>query len=304
MSKPLVSVLIPAFNSGTTIQRSLSSLVGQTVDNWEAVLVDDGSTDDTWSRSLLISDDRIRRFRLPSNVGRGAARQFALDHSTGLFICMLDADDWYYPWKLESQLEAMQAFPEATLVTSSMASVRENGELAGIWRGQVIPHPERFAPQFKSLIDMSFPHGPSMIRATAARAFAYSNQLRRAEEFHYLARVMRGERYRVSSCVLYCYSDERSFQGEGPVSRYLWSARASFKLIPFYPASATCLAIMKIMQGALSFISGGKRIGKRTHPSAPTEAELAEFDLARKSIEGIVGRSQSEVLTRDVSSAS
>ena len=285
MTSPVVSVLVPAFNCELTIQRALSSLVAQTFGDWEAVFVDDGSTDDTWSRALMVDDDRVRCLRLPENVGRGAARQTALHQSTGQFICTLDADDWYYPWKLERQLAEMEAYPQVVLVSSAMASVNLDGGLAGVWRGHGRDSEVDVAPPLRSLRSMKFPHGTSMIRAPEAQAFEYSTDLRRAEEYHFLARLLKGRRYLQSERVLYAYSDELSFEREGPLTRYLWSAKASLKLLDHFPASASVLAFRKAIQAGVALISGGQRVGSRRRPSPPTRHEIGEFECARERVD-------------------
>ncbi len=92
--RPLVSVMMPCYNSAGTLPLALASLVAQTYENWECILVDDGSTDRPIDIVEQASDKRISFFRLDRNMGRGVAQQAALDYATGDYLCMLDADDW------------------------------------------------------------------------------------------------------------------------------------------------------------------------------------------------------------------
>jgi len=288
--QPLVSILVPAFNAGATIQRALSSLIAQTVESWEAILVDDGSTDATWDRAASVSDHRIRRFKLPTNVGRGAARQFALRQSAGSFICLQDADDWCYPWKLERQLEALERHPEASLVSSAMASVGEDGSLRGIWRDtSQDTNPELTSP-LVSLFGLRFPRAPCMLRSVVAREFEYCSRLLRAEEFHYLARALKRKRFLVLGEALYAYCDEGSFSREGPASRYVWSARASLRLVRNYPISASILLAKKVLQVVLSLFSPSRCTGSRLKPLPPSREEIREFERACLVIDDVMAR--------------
>ncbi|WP_347302926.1 glycosyltransferase family 2 protein [Croceibacterium sp. TMG7-5b_MA50] len=103
----LVSVIVPAFNAGHFIHRTLQSIVSQTHRAMEIIVVDDGSTDDTaaqverWSRS----DPRIRLVR-QDNAGVAAARNAGIAQARGRYVAPVDADDLWAPDKLEQQLTA------------------------------------------------------------------------------------------------------------------------------------------------------------------------------------------------------
>ncbi|MDP5227255.1 MULTISPECIES: glycosyltransferase family 2 protein [Arthrobacter] len=96
-----MSVIIPVYNSGQLVAGALESLRAQTFDNWEALLVDDCSTDDSviLVRELLeqLNDTRIRLFELPENGGPSAARNHGVREAGGEFVCFLDADDTFLP---------------------------------------------------------------------------------------------------------------------------------------------------------------------------------------------------------------
>ena len=105
-----VSVIIPTFNNVGTIGRAIKSAQSQTLHNIEIVIVDDASTDGTYdlASSFAATDPRIKLTRLRKNVGAGGARNTALDMASGVWIAVLDADDWYEPNRLEVLLEAAQ----------------------------------------------------------------------------------------------------------------------------------------------------------------------------------------------------
>lgn len=106
----LVSIIIPAYNCTDFIAESIRSVLAQTYTNWELIIVDDCSTDNTWSvlEKQAAIDPRIRIFRLPQNAGAGQARNKGIEEAKGRYIAFLDGDDWWYPTKLQTQLAYMQ----------------------------------------------------------------------------------------------------------------------------------------------------------------------------------------------------
>jgi glycosyltransferase involved in cell wall biosynthesis len=108
VSDPLVSILIPAYNSGEWIGETLESALAQTWHRKEIIVVDDGSTDDTLSIAKGFSSTNVNVVTQP-NQGAAAARNTAFSLSQGDFIQWLDADDVLEPDKVQSQMSAMQA---------------------------------------------------------------------------------------------------------------------------------------------------------------------------------------------------
>lgn len=107
MSQTLVSIIIPAYNAQKTIEETVQSALEQTHTNLEVIIVDDGSSDDTFSLCEQIKDSRLKCFTI-TNSGASAARNFGLDKATGDYIQFLDADDLLLPNKLEIQLAALK----------------------------------------------------------------------------------------------------------------------------------------------------------------------------------------------------
>ncbi|MBK4732785.1 glycosyltransferase [Oxynema sp. CENA135] len=123
----LISVIIPAYNAENTIQETLKSVFKQTFTDFEVIVIDDGSQDATVELISNINDPRFRFFSY-SNSGQGASRNRGLSHANGEYIAFLDADDlWTYD-KLEAQLAALQAHPEAGVAYSWSDCIDENSE--------------------------------------------------------------------------------------------------------------------------------------------------------------------------------
>jgi glycosyltransferase involved in cell wall biosynthesis len=106
----LVSVVVPAFNRGFIIGAALESVLNQTYQDWEAVIVDDGSTDNTREivRDYARSDSRMRLIEHQHQKGAQAARNTGIRNARGAWIAFLDSDDRWLPHSLEARLRLLQ----------------------------------------------------------------------------------------------------------------------------------------------------------------------------------------------------
>ncbi|MBW3526222.1 glycosyltransferase [Shewanella sp. NKUCC05_KAH] len=106
--EPLVSIIMPGYNSSSFIEDSIRSVLNQSYLNWELLFVDDGSTDGTLEFVKSFNDKRIKVFSLGYNSGSPTEpRNFAIAEAKGKYIAFLDADDTWEPNKLDLQLHAM-----------------------------------------------------------------------------------------------------------------------------------------------------------------------------------------------------
>lgn len=107
--KPLVSVIMPTYNCGAYIKKSIDSVLTQSVTDWEIQIVDDCSTDNTKEvlRSYLENYPQIHYYCLTKNSGPAVARTEAIKRAEGKYIAFLDSDDLWYPEKLEKQIAFM-----------------------------------------------------------------------------------------------------------------------------------------------------------------------------------------------------
>jgi teichuronic acid biosynthesis glycosyltransferase TuaG len=109
INAPLVSVIMPAYNAAGHIQEAINSVIAQTFSNWELIIVDDGSIDETSSIIANNNDKDIRiRIFYQENGKQGKARNLGLAHARGMYIAFLDADDLWMPEKLEIQLREIK----------------------------------------------------------------------------------------------------------------------------------------------------------------------------------------------------
>lgn len=107
----LVSIIVPTYNTEKFIRQTIESVQNQSYSNWEMILADDASTDKTVAiiEEFAKNDNRIKLFKLPENRGNGFARNTALEKATGKYIAYLDADDLWFPKKLEKQIQFLKA---------------------------------------------------------------------------------------------------------------------------------------------------------------------------------------------------
>ncbi|MFT0848093.1 glycosyltransferase family 2 protein [Actinomycetaceae bacterium L2_0104] len=125
---PVVSVIIPLFNSEDYLGETLDSLLAQTFLDWEAILVDDASSDDSFevASRYSASDSRFRVLRQSTNMGAAKARNRALGQARGRYIAYLDSDDYWFPDKLEAQIDYMTRNSIGACFTS-YETVNEDG---------------------------------------------------------------------------------------------------------------------------------------------------------------------------------
>lgn len=105
----LVSIITPSFNSANYIVATIQSVLAQTYQNWEMIIVDDCSIDNSCDiiEKYMEEDSRIKLLRLSENSGAAVARNTGIETATGRFIAFLDSDDKWHPKKLEKQIKFM-----------------------------------------------------------------------------------------------------------------------------------------------------------------------------------------------------
>lgn len=124
---PLISVIIPAYNAEKTIKETIESVLNQTFSDFELIVVNDGSQDSTSEIASRISDPRLKVFSYP-NSGASVSRNRGFEHAVGELIAFLDADDLWSSDKLEAQLAALEANPQADIAYSWTDCIDESGQ--------------------------------------------------------------------------------------------------------------------------------------------------------------------------------
>lgn len=130
-SAPRVSVVVPLYQKAATVERTIRSILTQRFEDFELIVVDDGSTDDGPRIVSALADARIRVLSQP-NAGPGAARNRGMAEARGAYVAFLDADDSWRPDYLVRMVDALDASPDAIAAACAFATSR--GSLVPLWR--------------------------------------------------------------------------------------------------------------------------------------------------------------------------
>ncbi len=155
MDRPVVSIVLPVFNGANTLAQALRSLLYQTYEDWELILMDDGSVDNTLSVAKSYVDPRIRLIHDGINRGLPARLNQAIDLAQGKFFARMDADDIAWPDRLRRQVNFLLEQPEVDLVGAGALVFEGQGVVRGLfplrthheeicrqpWSGFYLPHP-------------------------------------------------------------------------------------------------------------------------------------------------------------------
>ena len=179
----LISIIMGLYNCAATLQDAIDSIISQTVTDWELIMCDDGSSDNTHKIALEYANkypSKIVVLQNPKNLGLNATLNRCLEFARGSFIARMDADDICSSERLAEELAVLYAEPNIAIVSTDMAFFDETGT----W-GQ-ISHPTY--PNALDFVHGSpFCHAPCMVRKEAYDAVAgYSvdTKLLRVEDYH------------------------------------------------------------------------------------------------------------------------
>jgi glycosyltransferase involved in cell wall biosynthesis len=142
----LFSVVIPTYNRASYLQKTLESILAQECQDFEIIVVDDGSTDAT-AQVLEAFGDKIRVF-CQKNRGPGAARNLGVSNSAGEYIAFLDSDDVWFPWTLATYARIIKEKDRPTLIAGTLLYFHRDSELSGLTREPLAL--EAFADYFAS----------------------------------------------------------------------------------------------------------------------------------------------------------
>jgi GT2 family glycosyltransferase len=129
---PLFSIVIPTYNRARLLEAALASVFAQEDTDYEVLVVDDGSTDDTLE-TLARYGERVRVFQ-QRNAGPGAARNLGIQEARGEYVVFLDSDDLWFPWTLATYRQVLREHGAPSVVMGLAESFRQPEELAGVTR--------------------------------------------------------------------------------------------------------------------------------------------------------------------------
>ncbi len=187
---PFISVIMACHNAGPYVGEAIKSVVDQTFTDLELIFVDDNSSDDSLAIAKLLaqSDERIKVFSSRTNLGAGAARNLAIEKSTGEWLAVLDADDVFIKDKLEKQVALIKpAKGELVLVGTGCFQIEADGRRFAVYQYPLTS----LALKNRLIRQKAFPPHSSLIyRATVMRAIGGFNGLfLRSQDFELWLRM-------------------------------------------------------------------------------------------------------------------
>ena len=190
---PLVSIIVPVYNAEDYISDAIYSVLDQSYTNWELILIDDGSTDDTKSFILpFLKDSRIQYF-YKQNGGQSTARNKGIKHARGYYLAFLDADDIWDSDRLASQLGIIQT-EDVSLVFSKLRCVARNGEYLNKNKGNGTGVFQGFTALFLLAAgQISIPNSSVLVTKESVEEvnkFNESDEARNIEDYHLWFRML------------------------------------------------------------------------------------------------------------------
>lgn len=179
---PFFSVIIPTYNRAHLISRAIESVLGQTFKDWELIVIDDGSTDDTQAKVLGFQDQRLR-YVWQENAERSAARNHGIRLAKGKYVCFQDSDDWYRPNHLAVHFDAISknGFPNFVKTRLIIHTVV----------GEVQTNHSNFADYYSLGVASAFTC--YSIKREKLELVQFDTRFYVGEDLHFLARLTFGE---------------------------------------------------------------------------------------------------------------
>ncbi len=206
-ARPRVSVTSAFYNTGPAILDMIRSVLAQSYEDWELILLDDGSTDDSLEIAASVDDPRIRVFSNERNLGRSASLNRLTHLARGEFIARMDSDDLSAPERLDKQVALLEARPEVDVVGSGVLYVNRELEPLGHWLAP--PEQEQICAEPLRMIRVA--HGSILARRQWFERNRYDERLPLGVDFDLLLRSHETTRFANVPDVLYWYRFTPSF---------------------------------------------------------------------------------------------
>lgn len=183
LNSPKISVIMGIYNCEETLPEAIESILKQTVSDWELIMCDDGSSDETYYIAAKYKEkypEKIILLKNEYNLGLNKTLNKCLTVASGKYIARMDGDDICYRNRFEEELKILETKPEIAIVSSDMEYFDETG----IWG--YISHPQT-PKKFDFLMGTPFCHAPCMVRKEAydtVGGYSVGERLLRVEDYH------------------------------------------------------------------------------------------------------------------------
>jgi glycosyltransferase involved in cell wall biosynthesis len=282
-SGPLVTIAMPVYDCERTLKAAVRSIQLQTHENWELLIIDDGSRDRTLEVARTFSDPRLKIITDGRHAGLPARLNEAIDKCRGKYLARMDGDDVAYPQRLEKQVRFLDSDNEVDLVGCwEMVFGREGvpfGKRTGMVNQQEMP------TGFMSSIPIA--HPTFLGKPSWFRKFGYAEWPLHFQDQHLLMRSIRSSRFAVLPEILLGYREERlSLEKQ---ARYRMSYIRSFPQITkefgaFKSCSLTFLQLMKLGLDIFAIVTGLKYRLLRNRAKRITITEREEWEEVWRSV--------------------
>lgn len=186
-SVPLVSVILPVYNSSDFIFDSLSSILNQSLKDFELIIINDGSTDNSENIILNFNDYRIKYLKNEKNIGLVNTLNIGIEFASGKYIARMDSDDIAHPLRLQSQVKFLEENEKIGIVGSFVQIITSKG--TNSYRGFELPIDNRNIKTYL-FFHNPFVHPSVLIRADILKNFTYSNDFTLAEDYFLWVKIL------------------------------------------------------------------------------------------------------------------
>ena len=207
-NKPLVSVLLNCFNSSKFISKAIKSIIDQSYENWELIIWDDGSTDDTVKVIKKFQDKRIKLYLEKNNVGLGKSRLKAIKKINGSLVAILDSDDYYHPDKITQQVKIFDKFPGVSICSTWTKTYNQDEKLLSLFN----MNGDNSRIKKKLMYVNLLPHSSIMYRKLSAQKVSwYSNNLEYSQDYDLTLKLIAEEEfYLIKEYLTYTLNSENN----------------------------------------------------------------------------------------------
>jgi glycosyltransferase involved in cell wall biosynthesis len=217
MSSVLVTIGSASYNAGLFLLDMVRSILAQTVKDWELILLDDGSTDNSFEAVCKVNDPRIKVFVNEKNIGRAASLNKITRLARGRYIARMDADDFSATNRIQRQLELLESNRALDVVGTGIVYLDRNDVPVGHWLAPV----EHFEICKEPDRNIRLCHGSIMGKKEWFEKNPYNESLSQAEDFELFFRTYQSSRFSNVPESLYYYRLEQFFSfRKGIAARY------------------------------------------------------------------------------------
>ncbi len=187
---PLISVVMPVYNAGSFLREAIDSILNQTVSDFELILINDGSTDNSEATILTYSDPRIVYIRNEKNLGLIASLNRGLETARGKYIARMDNDDISDLTRFEKQLALIGRHPDVSVVCSPIIGITPGGKLRDHWPSDIN---NRSSKQIAATLpkENCISHPTIFARAEVMKKYRYAAEQKGSEDWDLWLRLVR-----------------------------------------------------------------------------------------------------------------